>query len=55
MNTPEYLAQKARKTQWYDRVYGTEGWWNWDATEDPKGQSMPALPCLQAGTAACPD
>ncbi|WP_338524299.1 DUF1173 family protein [Pseudomonas batumici] len=45
MNTPEYLAQKARKTQWYDRVYGTEGWWSWDATEDSKEQRMRELPC----------
>jgi len=26
MNTPDHLAQKARNTGWYDRVYGPQGW-----------------------------
>lgn len=46
MSTPEYLAQKARKTQWYERVYGTDGWWSWNAAEEPDGPPMLELLCL---------
>ncbi|WP_419735715.1 DUF1173 family protein [Pseudomonas sp. COR18] len=44
MDTPEYLAQKARKTQWYNRVYGPEGWWRWEAAQSDDIDLIPALP-----------
>jgi len=43
MNTPEYRAQKARKTEWYNRVYGPQGWWSWDAAIVPHAGQIPSL------------
>lgn len=41
MDTPEYLAQKARKIEWYNRVYGPDGWWSWDVMKGQgSGQSL---------------
>ncbi len=44
MNTPAYLERKAVKTAWYNREYGGEGWWSWDAAADPKGKNIPPFP-----------
>ncbi|EMB2823908.1 TPA: DUF1173 family protein [Pseudomonas aeruginosa] len=44
MNTPSYLERKAVKTAWYNREYGGEGWWSWDAAADPKGKNIPPFP-----------
>ncbi|NWA02803.1 DUF1173 family protein [Pseudomonas gingeri] len=44
MNTPDYLAQKARKTQWYNRVYGPLGWWSWDVMAGERDIQLPELP-----------
>lgn len=30
----EYLKRKAEKTAYYDKRYGDQGWWRWDATRD---------------------
>lgn len=40
MNTAAYLERAARKTTYYDRVYGSGGWWRWWAARGP----MPAFP-----------
>lgn len=44
MSTPSYLERKAVKTAWYNREYGSEGWWSWNAAADPKGNHIPEFP-----------
>ena len=44
MSTPAYLERKAVKTAWYNREYGGEGWWSWNAATDPKGKNIPPFP-----------
>lgn len=44
MDTPEYLMRKQIKMDHYNRNYGIDGWWFWDANEDAKGLRIPALP-----------
>jgi len=44
MSTPSYILQKQRKTEWYDKEYGKNGWWNWDATIT---KPMPDLPAAR--------
>ncbi|GAB3375664.1 DUF1173 family protein [Azotobacter armeniacus] len=44
MATPEYLERKTRKVAWYNRQYGADGWWSWDAAADPKGLRIPDFP-----------
>jgi hypothetical protein len=44
MSTPVYLERKAVKTAWYNREYGGEGWWSWNAAADPKGKNIPPFP-----------
>lgn len=42
MNTDEYSARRAVKTQWYNKEYGAEGWWSWDATlKDAEDHILP--------------
>jgi hypothetical protein len=41
MSTSSYILQKQRKTEWYDKKYGEDGWWNWDATAT---KQIPDLP-----------
>lgn len=41
MATREYLAQKKLKTDWYNKEYGINSWWNWDAVNNAE---IPALP-----------
>lgn len=43
MNTEEYLARKAVKTDYYERVYGAGNWWQWDATAGSP-ENIPAFP-----------
>nr|WP_218171750.1 DUF1173 family protein [Pseudomonas gingeri] len=47
MNTPDYLAQKVRKTHWYDRVYGPVGWWSWEAVQGAQAAPIPDLPAVR--------
>ncbi len=35
LRTEAYLARKAAKTAYYDRVFGVSNWWSWDATSSP--------------------
>ncbi|WP_137887577.1 DUF1173 family protein [Pseudomonas sp. 2FE] len=44
MNTPVYLERKAVKTAWYNREYGGDGWWSWNAASDPQGKNVPPFP-----------
>lgn len=44
MNTPDYLQRKREKTVFYDSEYGAGRWWQWEASEDPEGEQMPAFP-----------
>lgn len=44
MNTPEYLQRKRVKTAIYDREYGADNWWQWEASGDHEGHCMPAFP-----------
>ena len=44
MSTPAYLERKDIKTAWYNREYGGEGWWSWNAAVDPKGKNIPPFP-----------
>lgn len=41
LNTPEYLARKHEKSEFYTETYGPEGWWSWDAAAS---EPMPTLP-----------
>ncbi|MEZ2726746.1 DUF1173 family protein [Pseudomonas putida] len=41
---PKYLARKQAKSAYYTQHYGPTGWWSWDASADPKGQSIPPFP-----------
>ncbi|QXI26236.1 DUF1173 family protein [Pseudomonas vanderleydeniana] len=47
MDTPGYLAQKARKTEWYNRVYGPDGWWSWEAALMPDAGQVSTLPTVR--------
>lgn len=44
-NDEDYLKRKNEKTAYYNRRYGADGWWSWDATEEGV---IPAFP-LRAG------
>lgn len=44
MATPQYLERRGTKEQWYCSEYGKTGWWRWDATQDPRGEHIPAFP-----------
>lgn len=44
MATPEYVARKQIKREHYNREYGVDGWWSWNADRDPKGLNIPAFP-----------
>lgn len=41
MDDENYAARRARKIEIYDREYGPDGWWYWDAA---LGGPMPGLP-----------
>jgi hypothetical protein len=43
MATPEYLARKDVKISHYDGKYGVDGWWYWNASDDPIGKNLPAF------------
>jgi hypothetical protein len=43
MATESYVQHRAEKTQWYNTRY-PQNWWSWDATVDPAGLNIPALP-----------
>lgn len=44
MATPEYLARKQIKREHYNREYGVDGWWSWNADRDPQAENIPNLP-----------
>ncbi|WP_217550154.1 DUF1173 family protein [Pantoea sp. GbtcB22] len=44
MNTDEYRARRAVKTEGYNKEYGNEGWWSWDATLNNAEESIPPFP-----------
>lgn len=44
LTTPKYLARKAVKTNHYATEYGPNGWWEWNAANDPNGLAIPAFP-----------
>lgn len=43
---PKYLARKEAKAHYYRTHYGTN-WWAWDASADPKGESIPIFPATR--------
>lgn len=43
-----YLERKNEKSAYYDRKYGTGGWWSWDAAQ---GNTIPPFPPLRRGSA----
>lgn len=47
MNTPEYLARKAIKQAHYEKEYGEERWWSWDATGKDAESSIPDFPAAK--------
>ncbi|WP_422909402.1 DUF1173 family protein [Pseudomonas sp. MAC6] len=44
MNTPAYQTRREQKVRWYNRKFGTAGWWYWDAFNDPQALAIPSLP-----------
>ena len=44
MATPQYLARRGTKEHWYCSEYGKTGWCRGDATQDPRGEHIPAFP-----------
>lgn len=48
MATPEYLARKQIKVQHYNREYGVDGWWSWNAYHDTKGLQIPQFPARRS-------
>ncbi|WP_407364173.1 DUF1173 family protein (plasmid) [Pseudomonas luteola] len=44
MASEGYLEHKVSKSQWYDRLYGSQGWWSWDAAADASNDNVPELP-----------
>lgn len=44
MNTDEYRARRAVKTEGYNKEYGVGGWWSWDATRKDAEENIPAFP-----------
>lgn len=44
MNTADYIARKVTKTEIYNREYGTDGWWSWDATLKNAENNIPPFP-----------
>lgn len=47
MNTDEYRARRAVKTEGYNKEYGVGGWWSWDATRKDAEENIPAFPALR--------
>ena len=48
MNTEEYTARRDAKTELYNREYGPDGWWSWDATLRDAEHSIPPFPAQSA-------
>ena len=48
MNTEEYAARRDAKTELYNREYGPDGWWSWDATLRDAEHSIPPFPAQSA-------
>lgn len=44
MNTPDYMRHKMIKTDCYNRRYGYDGWWYWEAVGQQDCLSMPPFP-----------
>lgn len=44
INTEEYRARRAVKTEIYNKEHGAEGWWWWDATLKNSEDSIPPFP-----------
>lgn len=44
MNTDEYVARRDAKTEIYNREYGLDGWWSWDATQKYAENNIPPFP-----------
>lgn len=44
MNTGEYIARRDAKTEFYNREYGPDGWWSWDATLKNAEEKIPPFP-----------
>lgn len=39
-----YLRRKEEKVAYYDRLYGKDGWWSWDASTNSSAASLPPFP-----------
>ncbi|AOV18759.1 hypothetical protein BJI67_16085 (plasmid) [Acidihalobacter aeolianus] len=39
-----YMARKAEKVDYYNRIYGVNEWWCWDAASSPSPTTMPTFP-----------
>lgn len=48
MDTPEYLMRKQIKLEYYNRKYGVDGWWSWNAVDDPRRAAIPGFPPSRA-------
>lgn len=44
MNTDEYSARRAEKIEVYNKEYGADGWWSWDATVKNAEDNIPPFP-----------
>lgn len=44
MDTLKYLDRKAAKESYYNQKYGPSGWWQWDVTQQPNLDQIPAFP-----------
>lgn len=39
-----YEARKAIKAAYYQKEFGSENWWHWNAARDPEGMNIPPFP-----------
>lgn len=44
MNTDKYRTRRAVKTEVYNKEYGADGWWSWDATVKNAEDAIPPFP-----------
>ncbi|PZP55131.1 MAG: hypothetical protein DI596_11840 [Azospira oryzae] len=44
LGSAEYLRRKKKKVAYYDARYGRDGWWRWEATENPREGAVPPFP-----------
>ncbi|MFZ4213939.1 DUF1173 family protein [Pantoea endophytica] len=48
MNSDEYSARRAVKTEIYNKEFGADGWWSWDASVKNAEDNIPPFPAQRS-------